>query len=344
MLDLSRLRALHAVRTHGSVGGAAQALGYTPSAVSQQIAKLERETGTRLLERQGRGIALTDDALMLVRTAGEMLALAERAEVALEERRGRPAGRLRLAAFPSGARGLMPGVLARLCADHPALEVRMSEIDPHLSVGLVARGEIDLALAHDWDVAPASAPEGVRRTPLGDDHCDVLLPAGHELAGHEPAGHEAVEHEPAGHAPAGRGALVVADLAGRRWVCQPPGTVCHDWLHTTLRAAGQEPDVAYQVAEFETQVALVAAGLGIALLPRLGRGPLPEGVVVRPLEPTPTRHLFALTRVGVSHRPAIRAALAALRRAAAGGGADAAVSRGAAASVGREGGVGSPGG
>ncbi|UNS96722.1 LysR family transcriptional regulator [Streptomyces tubbatahanensis] len=339
MLDLSRLRALHAVRTHGSVGGAAQALGYTPSAVSQQIAKLERETGTRLLERQGRGIALTDDALMLVRTAGEMLALAERAEVALEERRGRPAGRLRLAAFPSGARGLMPGVLARLCADHPALDVRMSEVDPHLSVGLVARGEIDLALAHDWDVAPASAPEGVRRTPLGDDHCDVLLPAGHELAGHEVTG-----YEPAASEPAGRGALVTADLAGLRWVCQPPGTVCHDWLHTTLRAAGQEPDVAYQVAEFETQVALVAAGLGIALLPRLGRGPLPEGVVVRRLEPTPTRHLFALTRAGVSHRPAIRAALAALRRAAAGGGADAAVSRRAAASVGREGGVGSPGG
>ncbi|WP_369200644.1 LysR family transcriptional regulator [Streptomyces sp. PU-14G] len=297
MLDLSRLRALHAVRTHGSVGGAAQALGYTPSAVSQQIAKLERETGTRLLERQGRGIALTDDALLLVRTAGEMLALAERAEVALEERRGRPAGRLRLAAFPSGARGLMPAVLARLCADHPDLDLRMSEVDPHLSVGLVARGEVDLALAHDWDVAPASAPEGVRRTPLGDDHCDVLLPAGHEMAE--------------------RAALVTADLAGRRWVCQPPGTVCHDWLHTTLRAAGQEPDVAYQVAEFATQAALVAAGLGIALLPRLGRGPLPDGVVLRPLEPTPTRHLFALTRAGVSHRPAIRAALGALRQAAA---------------------------
>ncbi|NSC21390.1 LysR family transcriptional regulator, partial [Streptomyces albus subsp. chlorinus] len=205
MLDLSRLRALHAVHTHGSVGGAAQALGYTPSAVSQQIAKLERETGTTLLERQGRGIALTDDALMLARTAARMLALAEQAEVALEERRGRPAGRLRLAAFPSGARGLMPGVLARLAAGRPELDLRMTEVDPHLSVGLVARGEVDVALAHDWDIAPMPAPDGVRRTALGEDHCEVLLPAAHPLAA--------------------RASLVAADLAGQRWVCQPPGTV-----------------------------------------------------------------------------------------------------------------------
>ncbi|MEU4964396.1 LysR family transcriptional regulator [Streptomyces smyrnaeus] len=299
MLDLSRLRALHAVQLHGSVGGAAQALGYTPSAVSQQIAKLERETGTTLLQRQGRGIALTDDALMLVRTAQEMLRLAEQAEVALEERKGRPAGRLRLAAFPSGARGLMPRVLAQLAADHPQLDLRMSEVDPHLSVGLVARGEIDLALAHDWDIAPMPAPEGVCSVPLGEDHCEVLVPAGHPLAALD--------------------TLETADLAGRRWVCQPPGTVCHDWLHTTLRTAGQEPDVAYYVAEFQTQTALVAAGLGIALLPRLGRGPLPDGVVLRALEPVPTRRLFAVTRDCLLRRPAVRATLRALREAAGAG-------------------------
>ncbi|MGP3990348.1 LysR family transcriptional regulator [Streptomyces sp. 3N207] len=299
MLDLSRLRALHAVQLHGSVGGAAQALGYTPSAVSQQIAKLERETGTTLLERQGRGIALTDDALMLVRTAEEMLSLAERAEVALEERKGRPEGRLRLAAFPSGARGLMPRVLAGLAADHPQLDLRMSEVDPHLSVGLVARGEIDLALAHDWDITPMPAPEGVRSIPLGEDTCEVLVPAGHPLAA--------------------RDKLVTADLAGQRWVCQPPGTVCHDWLHTTLRTAGQEPDVAYYVAEFQTQVALVAEGLGIALLPHLGRGPLPAGAVLRPLVPVPTRRLFAVTRDCLLNRPAVRAAVRAMREAAGAG-------------------------
>ncbi|MDJ1133535.1 LysR family transcriptional regulator [Streptomyces iconiensis] len=295
MLDLARMRALHAVGVHGSVGGAAQALGYTPSAISQQISKLERETGTTLLERQGRGIALTDAARLLVRAAGEMLSLAEQAEVALEERRGRPAGRLNLAAFPSAARGLMPGVLARLTAEHPDLDLRMSEVDPHLSIGLVARGEVDLALAHDWDIAPMPAPEGVRRLAVGDDVCDVLLPAGHPLTA--------------------RSALVREDLAGARWICQPPGSVCHDWLHTTLRAVGQEPDVAYYVAEYHTQVALAAKGLGIVLLPRLGRGTLPDGVTLRPLEPAPTRRLFAVWRQGVSRRPAITVALRALREA-----------------------------
>ncbi len=138
----------------------------------------------------------------------------------------------------------------------------------------------------------------MRSVPLGVDTCEVLVPAGHPLATPD--------------------TLRTADLAGRRWVCQPPGTVCHDWLHTTLRAAGQEPDVAYYVAEFQTQVALVAAGLGIALLPRLGRGPLPDGVVLRPLEPTPTRRLFAVTRATgccVARRSGWRCASCARRRA-----------------------------
>jgi DNA-binding transcriptional LysR family regulator len=140
------------------------------------------------------------------------------------------------------------------------------------------------------------APDGVRREPVGQDRCEVLVPSGHPLAA--------------------RASLVREDLVGFRWVCQPPGTVCHDWLHSTLRAVGQEPDVAYYIAEYDTQIALVAAGLGIALLPRLGRGPLPDGVELRPLEPTPTRRLFAVWRAGVSRRPAVAAAVRALREAA----------------------------
>src|ERR687888_800148 len=106
VLDLQRLRALHAVSVHGPVGAAAAALGYTPSAVSQQIAKLERETRTVLLEREGRGVRLTPEAHQLVDTAQELLTIVERAETALEERRGVPAGRLTIAAFASAARGL----------------------------------------------------------------------------------------------------------------------------------------------------------------------------------------------------------------------------------------------
>lgn len=293
MLDLGRLRALHAVHTHGSIGAAAAALGYTPSAVSQQISKLERETRSTLLERQGRGVVLTEAARLLVATADQVMAIVERTEVALEEQRGKPHGRLAVAAFPTAACGLLPEVLAELAAGHPGLELRLVEVDAHLSVDLVARGVVDLAVAHDWDIAPLPAPEGVERSVIGDDRCDVLVPAGHRLAG--------------------RTRLVRADVAAERWICQPPGSVCHDWLVRTLREAGREPDLAYQVAEYRTQVALVAAGLGIALVPRLGRGPVPAEVRVLPLEPAPVRRLYALWRAGASRRPAIGVAVEALR-------------------------------
>ncbi|MFF5715876.1 LysR family transcriptional regulator [Streptomyces buecherae] len=289
MLDLARLRALHAVAVHGSVSAAAVALGYTPSAVSQQIAKLERETRTTLLERRGRGIALTDAAQQLADTAQRLLAIVERAETTLEERRGQPSGRLVVGAFASAARGLLPPVLAELTARHPGLDARLTEVDPHLSPDLVARGVIDLAVTHDWDISPLPAPEGVQRVVIGDDPSDILVPGDHPLAG--------------------RRVLGRADLTDQRWICQPPGTVCHDWLVRTLRASGHEPDLAYQVAEYHTQLALVSAGLGIALVPRLGRGPVPDGVSVVPLEPTPLRRLYALWRPGAARRPSITEAV-----------------------------------
>ncbi|MFF8945294.1 LysR family transcriptional regulator [Streptomyces sp. NPDC014864] len=293
MLDLQRLRALHAVSVHGTVGAAAAALGYTSSAVSQQIAKLERETRTVLLERAGRGVRLTDEAHQLVATARELMAIVERAETELEERRGQPAGRLTVAAFASAARGLMPPVLADLARRHPALDARLSEIDPHLSVDLVAKGAVDLAVAHDWDIAPLPAPAGVEHALIGDDLCDLLVPAGHPFAG--------------------RTAVRRAELGGERWICQPPGRVCHDWLLRTLRAAGHEPDVVHQADENPTLVALVAAGLGVALIPRLGRGPLPDGVVEVPLDPLPVRRLYALWRQGAARRPSIAETVRTLR-------------------------------
>ncbi|MFF8955893.1 LysR substrate-binding domain-containing protein [Streptomyces sp. NPDC014894] len=293
MLDLGRLRALHAVSVHGSVAAAATALGYTPSAVSQQITKLERETRTTLLERRGRGIALTDEARLLAATAQELLAIVERAEVRLEERRGRPTGRLTIAAFSSAARGLLPGVLAELGRVHPGLDARLTEVDPHLSVDLVVRGMTDLAVAHDWDIAPLPAPSGVKQVLIGDDLCDLLVPEGHRLAG--------------------RGAVRREELAGERWISQPPGTVCHDWLLRTLRAVGCEPDLVHLAEDNHTQLALVAAGLGIAVIPRMGRGALPAGVVAVELDPVPRRRVYALWRVGASRRPSIAAAVRVMR-------------------------------
>jgi len=293
VLDLHRLRALHAVSVHGSVGAAAAALGYTPSAVSQQIAKLERETRTALLEREGRGVRLTPEAHQLVATAEQLLAIVERAETELEQRRGIPAGRLTIAAFASAARGLMPGVLADLAARHPALDARLTEADPHVTVGMVAKGAVDLAVVHDWDIAPLPVPPGVEQAVIGEDRCTLLVPEGHPFAGRERVRRE--------------------ELGGERWVCQPPGRVCHDWLVRTLRAAGHEPDIVHQADENPTLVALVAAGLGVTVIPRLGRGPLPAGVAEVPLDPTPVRRLYALWRTGAAGRPAIAETVRTLR-------------------------------
>ncbi len=293
MMDLGRLRALHAVSVHGSVGAAAAALGFTPSAVSQQITKLERETRTTLLEKRGRGVVLTDAALELAGAAQRVLELVEQAEVSLEQRRGAVSGRLSLAAFATAARGLLPGVLAALSARHPDLELRLLESDPYVMADLVARGEVDLAVVQDWPNTPLAVPEGVARLSLGDDPVDVLMHAEDPLAALP--------------------VVTVKELAGRPWTSVPAGNICHDWLIRTMREAGEEPDIRYQVSEFETQIALIAAGLGLGLVPRLGRGTLPPQVVARPVHPAPTRRVFALWRQQASRRPAIGAALEVLR-------------------------------
>ncbi|MDH6113158.1 DNA-binding transcriptional LysR family regulator [Kitasatospora sp. MAP12-15] len=293
-MDLGRLRALHAVAVHGSVARAAASLGFTSSAISQQIAKLERETRTVLLERQGRGVVLTDAARELAGTAQRVLALVEQAEVTLEEQRGQAVGRLLVASFATGARGLLPGALADLRSGCPELDVRLLEADPYLAAELVARGEVDLALVQDWPTVPLPVPQGLSRLDLGRDPVDLVLRAEDPLAAL---------------------AVVPVDrLRGQRWISVPPGNICHDWLVRTMREAGEELDVRYQVGEFETQIALIGAGLGIGLVPRLGRGALPGGVVARPVLPEPVRRVFALWRTQASRRPAITAALDALRR------------------------------
>ncbi|MFC0626581.1 LysR family transcriptional regulator [Kribbella deserti] len=293
MIDLSRLRALHAVATYGSVGSAADALGYTPSAVSQQLAKLERETRTKLVERKGRGIALTDAAWQLAATAEQVLELVEQAELTLEEQRGEAVGDLVLAAFPTAARGLLPPALVRLIEAHPALDVRVAELDPFDGLAAVARGEVHIAVVHDWHNTPLALPEGLSRVKLGTDPADILLPASHPLAARE--------------------SLRAADLAGERWICQPEGSICHDWLIRTMRKAGVDPEVAYSVGEYQTQLAMLAQGIGVGLLPRLGRGPLPPGVVAVPLLPAPSRRLYAAWRTITARRPAVAVTLRALQ-------------------------------
>jgi DNA-binding transcriptional LysR family regulator len=297
MLNLERLRALHAVATHGSLNAAADVLHVSTSAVSQQLAKLEDEVGERLLEKRGRGIGLTDAATLLAAHAARALSVLNEAEAELDARRAKVSGNLTLAAFATAARGLAPAALSSLAHAHPDLRVSMHEIEPRESVPLLVQGAVDLVVAQDWVNAPLVLPEGLGRAPLLDDVADIALPRRHRLAG--------------------RAAIALRDLAGDPWISWPEGSICHDWLMHTLRSHGSDPRVQHTAAEYATQLALVAVGLGAAVLPRLGRGPIPAGVRIVKVTPALHRHVYAIWRLDATRRTAILAAVEALTVAAA---------------------------
>jgi DNA-binding transcriptional LysR family regulator len=296
MLNLERLRALHAVADRGSVNAAAQALHVTTSAISQQLAKLETEIGQPLLERNGRGVRLTDAATLLVAHTSEVLARLERAEAELDARRDVVSGRLTVAAFATAVRGLAPQALRHLLTAHAQLEVVLREQEPQESVPQLVRGDLDLLIAQDWDNAPLALPDGLERAPIVDDVADVALPVDHRLAGRE--------------------ALALDELAGERWIAWQAGTICHDWLMHTLRSRGHEPRLTHTAGEHASQLALVGAGLGCCVVPRLGRGAVPPGVRIVPVKPALRRHVYALWRSETSRRKAIAAAVAAFQTSA----------------------------
>ncbi|MEY9215072.1 LysR family transcriptional regulator [Thermobifida halotolerans] len=295
MLDLDRLRALHAIAEYGSVSAAAEVLGITTSAVSQQIAKLERETACRLLERSGRGVRLTDAAMLLAGHAERILGLVAEAEADLEAKRGSVVGKLKVASFATASRGIMPRALRTVTEAHPELTVELHECDPKAALPQVLRGDFDLAVVHDWRGSPLSFPEGMDKLHLMDDPAEIALPSAHPLAD--------------------RATLAVTDLATEDWVGAPPSDICHAWLCHTLRSHGMEPRIVHFSQEYPTQLALVAEGHCVALLPRLGRGTLPAGVVAVPVRPRLVRHLYIVWRCESRRRPAVQAMVEALREA-----------------------------
>ncbi|MEU1814499.1 LysR family transcriptional regulator [Streptomyces roseifaciens] len=295
MLNLERLRTLNAVARHGSVSAAADGLHVTTSAVSQQLAKLERETGQQLLAKHGRGVRLTDAGRLLADHASRILSQVELAQADLEAQRGQAVGELLLGAFPTAARGLFPAALAGLRGAHPQLRARLEEMEPEEAVPRVVRGDIDVAVVLDWYNKPLPMPDGLAKAPILDDIADVAMPVDHPLAGREQVDLE--------------------EFADDDWVSWPRGEFCHDWLMLTLRGKGIEPRISHMAEEHHTQLALIAAGLGVAVAPRLGRGPVPEGVRVVPVRHTVRRHVYAIWRADADRRPSIRAAVEALRAA-----------------------------
>jgi molybdate transport repressor ModE-like protein len=297
MLSFERLRALHAIAVHGSVSRAAKALHVTNSAISQQIAKLEEQVGESLLERSGRGVKLTDAAALLVSHTGQMLSILEGAEAELDEHRETIVGELKVAAFSTAIRGLAPHAFRLLQKSHLKLTVILVEREPQGALALLERGDVDMVVATDWLNAPLPLGRGLSKVPLMEDVADIAVPLGHRLAS--------------------RKEVNLADLAHEEWVAWHRGSICHDWLVHTLRASGHEPHVSHMVEEHATQLALVAAGCGVCVIPRLGRDPTPKRVKIVPVKPALRRHVFAVWRDGNTRRRAIAVAIEAFRAAVA---------------------------
>src|SRR4051812_5272721 len=182
MIDLAALASLRAVDAHGSVVAAADALGYTPSAVSQQVKRLEKQTGVPLLERVGRGVMLTDDGRHLVEAGARLLADLEQVEAGLHQRSGAVAGDLRVTAFSTAMRGLVAPAVRDLHGAHPDLALTLTEREPWDTIDLVASGQSDLGVVHRWGDVPIAIPEHLTATTVAHDVADVIVRTEHHLA------------------------------------------------------------------------------------------------------------------------------------------------------------------
>ncbi len=291
MLDVRRLRVLREFAARGTIAATADALGYSPPAVSQQLAALEREAGVVLLERNGRSRRLTPAGEELVFRTEAVLRELESAEAALARQSTTVAGVLRAASFPSAHRALFPPVIARLGREHPQLEVHTRELEPEDSIPALKRGELDLVLAQEYHFAPQTADAALERTPLQEDPIRLAVPAAHAAA---------------------KAVVDLAEHAHVPWIAGRQGSFCHTVVLHVCRTAGVEPRITHFTNDFATAYGLVAAGVGFALVPDLA-GPPPPGVtIVSTHQPVPSRRIFAAVRAGAGARPAVGACLGAL--------------------------------
>jgi DNA-binding transcriptional LysR family regulator len=305
MLDLRRLRLLRELHARGTIAAVADALQYTPSAVSQQLAVLERETGRTLLTRAGRGVRLTDDALVLVGHAEVLLRQAELAEADLAAAAGGgPAGRARIASFQSMAMRVAIPAIGTLGQTAPGLRCELVEAEPEQSLPALALGDLDLVLADEWRHQPRARPDGVEREDIMLDPVSLVLPDAHPAVR---TGRRA------------RTAVPLAGLADAPWVTGHPGT---GWEEVTVRACrelgGFDPDVRHRANDSAIGLALVAAGQAVMMLPQLVGPEGRAGVAVRPIaEGTIDRTIFMATRTADARRPSVVALRDAVRAAAA---------------------------
>ncbi len=296
MLSVGRLKVLKEVAYRGSFSAAAEALSYSQSAVSQQIAALERETGMALVERHPRGVSLTAAGQSLVGHAEGILARLEVAQASLAAIAGLRGGRLRVASFSTAGATLMPLAIAGFRAAYPLVELTLAEGEPEEIIPRLRAGELDLALLFEF---AGGSPLGreMTRTELLADPMYLALPRAHRLAG--------------------RARIRLADLSEEAWVQTSAPSPCARHVVRSCHAAGFEPNVAFESDDYQTVQGLVAAGVGVALIPELALSVVRDDVVTRELSPaSPVRQVIAATPAGARLVPAAPAMLGMLEQAA----------------------------
>ena len=292
MLDVRRLRVLREVVARGSFSAAADALHLSQSAVSQQVAALEREVGLQILERSSEGPKLTPAGERLSSHADAVIARLDEAERELADIAGLEGGRLRLISFPTASATLMTQAMSEFRARHPQIELQFAEGEPDESVPAVKRGDYDLALAFDFVAFPKDFGRDVETELIFEDPMYIALPPGHPLAASK--------------------AIDIAALADEDWLAAEEPSACREHVINHCRAAGFEPKVSFESDDYQVLQGLVAAGLGVGLLPELAqRDPSVEWREIKP-DP-PLRRVWAVTRGSDSRSPAAGEMLVILR-------------------------------
>src|SRR5882757_149660 len=295
MLDVRRLRVLLAVAEQGGIAAAARALSFTPPAVSQQIAALERQVDTVLIDRSQRTARLTPAGQRLAGHARRVLAGLEAAEADLAGLDGAVRGILRVGIVATLGRGLLPGVLAGLAATAPELDFRVDQLEPEESLPALGRGELDVVLAGEYGLAPRRLDTSIERIELFTEPVFVAVRDDVALAGSE---------------------VCLADLSEARWIAPAPGTSCAVLLERSCALAGFEPMVVGRCADFDLAAALVRAGHGITLIPRIAATPAATAGLrlLTATDPPIHRSIFAAVRHGAREHPAISCFLDAVKQ------------------------------
>jgi DNA-binding transcriptional LysR family regulator len=292
MLDVRRIRVLQEVIGRGSFSAAAESLHLSQSAVSQQIAVLEREVGIPLLERTSEGPKLTAAGQALMEHGDAVICRLEEAEREIAQIAGLEGGRLRLSSFPTASATLMTRALSLFRQHFPKVELEFTEDEPEDSFPALKRGDFDLAVVFDYPAFPLDFSRDVEAEMILEERMRVALPAGHPLAAAK--------------------SVRIADLADEDWVCGALPSSCRDQIIGLCREAGFEPKISFQSEEYDVLKGFVAGGLGVTILPDLAGGH--HGVELRAVRGgKPVRRVWAVTREREARPPAAEQMLGILR-------------------------------